>query len=207
MPMLTMSLIGSPVAPRQWRPWIPATEAAHLCQFGMHRRHHVLAGMHDRALAGGMAQRDVQRGAAFGVVDGFAGAHARDPARQIGSLPERLQQAHGFRRRRAAWSSRAASVPEVESLAKRRASAANRSRRRAPAPPPRGAPVRPRRRVAGFMRRAHSQSIMPISKGWVSSGGSETRGTGIPSCRTGRASARARKGARRFQRGARAAAA
>jgi hypothetical protein len=27
------------------------------------------------------------------VVDGFAGAHARDPARQIGGLPERLQQA------------------------------------------------------------------------------------------------------------------
>jgi hypothetical protein len=71
-------------------------EAAHLFQLGVHGGHHVIAGMDDRPLAGRMAQRDVQRGSAFGVVDRLAAAHARYPARQICRLPQRAQQRHGI---------------------------------------------------------------------------------------------------------------
>jgi hypothetical protein len=87
MPMFTMSLIGSPVAPRQWPTVDLGAEAAHLVQLGMYRRHHVLAGMEDRPFVRRMAKRDVQRGAALGVVDRLAGAHARDPGRHLGRLP------------------------------------------------------------------------------------------------------------------------
>jgi hypothetical protein len=96
MPMFTMSVIGSPVAPRQWRPWISAQKrrifSSSACTAGITS----LPAVEDRPLAGRMAQRDVQRGATFGVVDRLAAAHACDPARQICRLPQRAQQRHGI---------------------------------------------------------------------------------------------------------------
>jgi hypothetical protein len=67
-----------------------ADEALHFCEFGAHRRHHVLPAVHQRSLVQGAAQGDVQGGTPLAVVDGLAAAHARDPGRNLGGLPEAM---------------------------------------------------------------------------------------------------------------------
>ena len=83
MPMLTTSVMRSPVWPRQ-APLRTASEKARICsRTAHHLRHHVLAVDEDRPV-GGVAQRDVQHRAVLGVVDLLAGEHPFAPPLDVG---------------------------------------------------------------------------------------------------------------------------
>jgi hypothetical protein len=86
MPILTTSVMRSPAKPRHFPPCMLSQKLLQALEDGAHLGRRLLAG----------AQRHVADGAAFGVVDQFAGHHLPLPALEVGGAGQRVQQRQRF---------------------------------------------------------------------------------------------------------------
>ena len=128
MPILTMSVIFLPVAPRALPERTASANADMASSTGMNLGHDIVA-VDGEALALGRPQRDMQHRAVLGDVDLVAGEHRVAPALDVGCLGQRRRAAPWFRPSPRISTSRAGSRrPTGDSLAKRAGSSANAAR-------------------------------------------------------------------------------
>ena len=100
MPILTMSVIFLPVAPRALPERTASANADMALKHLMNLGHDIIA-IDGEALAVRRPQRDMQHGAVLGDVDLVAGEHRVAPAFDVGCLGQPSEQRHRFTRHRA----------------------------------------------------------------------------------------------------------